>query len=173
MYFTTHIDDGVSYRYGNYWRACAAAVSPAAASTAGSKHSGAGAWPPGQPTDLKKGRLVFNTNAHGTVFNTPEGKAVLAQFLEVIRIQPSIIFPVRQFGRMHTEGGSGLRLVNDPAYPCTCSECLRRCAAAGRCAVGRVRRHAQPQPRRAPPHPASLPLAPAPQPLPRSWCAPS
>ncbi len=27
MYFTTLITEGVSYRYGNYWRASAAAIS--------------------------------------------------------------------------------------------------------------------------------------------------
>ncbi|PRW45179.1 lactation elevated 1 [Chlorella sorokiniana] len=120
VYFTTMITQGVSYRYGNHWRACAAPVSPTVAKSAGKTSQGGSVWPPGQPADVKSGRLVFNTNIHGTVFNTAAGKATLAQFLDRLRINAAAVFPPATFGRMLLSGGSGLRLVNDPAYPCAC-----------------------------------------------------
>lgn len=78
------------------------------------------AWPPGQPTSLSFGRLVLNTNVHGVPFNTATGKAALAKFLDALHANPAAVFPPRAFGRMVLNTGSGLRLVNDAAYPCTC-----------------------------------------------------
>ena len=173
MYFTTMITQGVSYRYGNHWRACAAPVSrgfvagrmavvqfaaavawhmravvsfaddgacmetipshvlphylaATAAKSAGKTSQGGAVWPPGQPADIKSGRLVFNANIHGTVFNTAAGKQTLAQFLDRLRINTASVFPRTTFGRMVLEGGSGLRLVNDPAYPCACESALKQ-----------------------------------------------
>jgi hypothetical protein len=120
VYFTTMITQGVSYRYGNHWRACAAPVSPTIAKSAGSSFKGGSVWPPGQPADVSSGRLVFNTNIHGTVFNTAAGKATLAQFLDGLRRNTAAVFPPAAFGRMVLNGGSGLRLVNDPSFPCSC-----------------------------------------------------
>ena len=68
----------------------------------------------------KAGRRVFNTNVQGAVFNTAAGKAALARFLDTLHANPAAVFPPRDFGRMLVNGGSGLRLVNDPAYPCAC-----------------------------------------------------
>ena len=82
-------------------------------------------WPPGQPADVKSGRLVFNTNIHGTVFNTAAGKQTLAAFLDGLRRSTAAVFPPRTFGAMVLNGGSGLRLVNDASFPCSCeSECV-------------------------------------------------
>lgn len=80
-------------------------------------------WPPGQPADVKSGRLVFNTNVHGVVFNTAAGRQTLARFMEALRANPSAIFPPQTFQRMKLQGGSGLRLVNSPAFPCACGRC--------------------------------------------------
>ncbi|KAI7845333.1 hypothetical protein COHA_001174 [Chlorella ohadii] len=124
VYFTTMITEGVSYRYGSYWRASAAAASPTVAKTAGSSSPGGVVWPSGQPTSLSLGRLVFNTNVHGVPFNTAAGKAALAKFLDALRANPAAVFPPRAFGRMVLNAGSGLRLVNDAAYPCTCDSAL-------------------------------------------------
>jgi len=189
VYFTTMITEGVSYRFGNHWRACAAPVSrecccncccscpaaepcwhamharmrrrlvptccnlssstpecprsvllPAAtvAKSAGKTSQGGSVWPPGQPADIKAGRLVFNTNIHGTTFNSAAGKQTLAQFLDKLRINAAFVFPPATFGRMVLNGGSGLRLVNEPAYPCTCESALWEhgfgllCSFAGR-----------------------------------------
>ncbi|PRW44907.1 fibronectin isoform X1 [Chlorella sorokiniana] len=120
VYFTTMITEGVSYRFGNHWRACAAPVSPTVAKSSGKTSQGGEVWPPGQPADVKRGRLVFNTNVHGTVFNTAAGKVILSKFMEVLRFNTAAVFPPRTFGRMALEPGYGLRLVNDPSYPCTC-----------------------------------------------------
>ena len=84
-------------------------------------------WPPGQPGDTHAGRLVFNTNIHGALFNTAAGKAALDSFLGMLRANPAAVFPPRTFGRMALNGGSGLRLVNDPTYPCTCSPGVNAC----------------------------------------------
>ena len=94
-------------------------------------------WPPGQPADIKLGRLVFNTNVHGAVFNTAAGKQRLAQFLEVLRANPSAIFPLQTFRRMKLQGGSGLRLVNSPAFSCTCGGCRAGAEACSREAFSR------------------------------------
>ena len=77
-------------------------------------------WPPGQPADVRSGRLVFNTNIAGAVYNTAAGKKALATFLNGLRSNTAAVFPTRTFGRMALQPGSGLRLVNDAAYPCTC-----------------------------------------------------
>ncbi len=90
------------------------------AKSAGKTSQSGAVWPPGQPADVASGRLVFNTNIHGTVFNTAAGKQTLAQFLDKLRINAASVFPPATFGRMVLNGGSGLRLVNDAAYPCTC-----------------------------------------------------
>ncbi|PRW20326.1 heat shock 90C isoform B [Chlorella sorokiniana] len=127
VYFTTMITEGVSYRFGNYWRACAAPVSPTVAKSAGKTSQGGAVWPPGQPATTKAGRLVFNTNIHGTVFNTAAGKATLSQFMQQLRSSTAAVFPPRTFGRMALEPGYGLRLVNGPTFPCTC-ECDRAAA---------------------------------------------
>ncbi len=93
-------------------------------------------WPPGQPADVKSGRLVFNTNIHGAVFNTAAGKQTLAQFLDKLRRNTASVFPPASFGRMVLNGGSGLRLVNEASYLCSCEcECgpgRRLCAASSR-----------------------------------------
>jgi len=94
------------------------------AKSAGKTSQGGSVWPPGQPADVKAGRLVFNTNVHGTVFNSAAGKAVLSKFMDVLRSNTAAVFPPRTFGRMALEPGYGLRLVNEPAYPCTCESAL-------------------------------------------------
>ncbi len=63
---------------------------------------------------------MFNTNIHGTVFNTAAGKAALTQFMQLLQTNTAAVFPPRTFGRMALDPGYGLRLVNQPAYPCTC-----------------------------------------------------
>lgn len=78
-------------------------------------------WPPGQPADVKSGRLVFNTNVHGAVFNTAAGKQVLARWLQGLQANPASVFPPSAFGRMVLNGGYALRLVNEASYPCTCA----------------------------------------------------
>ena len=100
---------------------CAARLLAATvAKSAGKTSQGGEVWPPGQPTDVKHGRLVFNTNVQGTMFNTAAGKAILTNFMQLLRSNTAAVFPPRNFGRMGLEPGYGLRLVNDPAYPCTC-----------------------------------------------------
>ena len=91
-----------------------------AAKSAGKTSQGGVVWPPGQPSTTKAGRLVFNTNIHGTVFNTAAGKAKLTQFMELLRTSTAAVFPPRTFGRMALAPGYSLRLVDDPAFPCTC-----------------------------------------------------
>ncbi len=97
------------------------------AKSAGATTQGGKVWPPGQPADVRSGRLVFNTNVHGAPFNSAAGKATLAKFLDNLRANPAAVFPPRTFGRMVLNGGSGLRLVNDPAFPCTCDSALYGC----------------------------------------------
>ena len=176
------VTEGVSYRFGQHWRASAAPVSrawgsmpvehalasravasgcaaqaglmdgllwagtilslpsslpalPAAtiATLAGHTSQGGVVWPPGQPAEVKYGRLVFNTNIHGSVLNTAAGKAALTKFMGLLRANPGAVLPPRTFGRLALEPGYGLRLVNSPAYPCTCEgACLGLRAAAGR-----------------------------------------
>lgn len=94
------------------------------AKSAGKTSQGGDVWPPGQPADVKHGRLVFNTNVHGTVFNTAAGKAILTNFMQLLRSNTAAVFPPRNFGRMDLEPGYGLRLVNEPTYPCTCESAL-------------------------------------------------
>ncbi len=103
------------------------------ARSAGSTSQGGAVWPPGQPADVQAGRLVFNTAVYGAVFNTAAGKAVLSQFLDTLRANPATVFPTPAFGRMKLEGGSGLRLVNDPAYPCSCGSECKAAAAPQTC----------------------------------------
>lgn len=101
----------------------APAATAALATTATSP--GGTVWPPNQPADIKSGRLVFNTNVYGALFNTAAGRQTLAQFLAALRANQAAMFPPRAFGRMVLNGGSSLRLVNDPSYPCTCQGRLR------------------------------------------------
>ena len=96
------------------------------AKSAGKTSQGGDVWPPGQPADVSSGRLVFNTNIHGTVFNTAAGKETLTKFMQLLRTNTAAVFPPRTFGRMALEPGYGLRLVNDPSYPCTCEGKLER-----------------------------------------------
>ena len=104
------------------------------AKTAGSSSKGGVVWPPGQPADVKSGRLVFNTNIHGAVFNSAAGRQTLEQFLDKMRRNTAAVFPRTTFGRMVLSGGSGLRLVNDPAFPCACEgECNTAPGIAASC----------------------------------------
>lgn len=91
-----------------------------AAASAGKTSQGGEVWPPGQPADCKSGRLVFNANVHGTVFNTAAGKLTLTKFMDTLRSNPAAVFPPRAFGAMALDPGYGLRLVNEPGYPCAC-----------------------------------------------------
>ena len=68
---------------------------------------------------------MFNTNIHGTALNTAAGKLTLTSFMQRLRSDTAAVFPPRTFGRMELEPGYGLRLVNDPAYPCTCESAWR------------------------------------------------
>ncbi|PRW60709.1 tRNA pseudouridine synthase mitochondrial-like [Chlorella sorokiniana] len=113
VYITTMITEGVSYRFRNHWRACAAPVSPTVAKSAGKTSQGGTVWPPGQPADVKSGRLVFNTNIHGAMFNTAAGKVTLTKFMDALRVNTASVFPPHTFGRMVLEPGYGLRLVNE------------------------------------------------------------
>lgn len=97
-------------------------------------------WPPGQPAEVKYGCLVFNTNIHGSVFNTGAGKAALTKFMGLLRANPAAVFPPGTFGRMALEPGYGLRLVNSPAYPCTCESALWGLRAATGRRLGQGRR---------------------------------
>ena len=94
------------------------------AKSASKTSQGGEVWPPGQPGDVKSGRLVFNTNIHGTVFDTAAGKAILTKFMELLSSNTAAVFAPRTFGRMELEPGYGLRLVNGPAYPCSCESAL-------------------------------------------------
>lgn len=92
----------------------------AAAKSAGKTSQGGSVWPHGQPATTKAGRLVFNTNIHGTVFNTAAGRGLLTQFMQLLRTDTAAVFRRRTFGRMALEPGYGLRLVSTPAFPCAC-----------------------------------------------------
>ena len=103
-----------------------------AAQSAGKTSQGGEVCPPGQPQTTKAGRLVFNTNIHGALFNTAAGKATLTQFMQLLRSNTAAVFPPHTFGRVALAPGYGLRLVNSPAFPCACeSEC--RGWGAGHC----------------------------------------
>ena len=97
-----------------------AAHAATVAKSSGKTSQGGSVWPPGQPTTVKSGRLVFNTNIHGTTFNAVAGKAALTKFMDVLRTNTAVVFPPRAFGRLALEPGYGVRLVNSPAFPCAC-----------------------------------------------------
>ena len=118
---------------------CASWPAATVAKAASKTSQGGVVWPPGQPADIKSGRLVFNTNVHGAVFNTAAGKQTLAAFLDGLRRNTAAVFPPRAFGAMVLNGGSGLRLVNDPAYPCSCQGALQLQLAGGQQLVAELR----------------------------------
>ena len=64
------------------------------------------------------GKLVFNTNVHG--LEGAAGRAALGQLLKMLATNPASIFPVGQFGRMHLEGGAGMRLVPNALFKESC-----------------------------------------------------
>ena len=94
----------------------------AAAAAATEHYRGGDVWPPGQPSGLKDGRLVMNTEVTGACLNSAAGKRELTRLLAQLRANLAATFPPSTFGRLHLEGGSGLRLVSGRAYPCACTK---------------------------------------------------
>ena len=146
---------------------------PPHALTAGQKRCAAGT--------STTGRLVFNTNVHG--LEGAAGRAAFGALLQLLRTDPSVVFPVGkvrgvqdqicsllrgagccvggeagatpahmprcvetpalQFGRMHLEGGSDLRLVPNELFKSACEGewCQRQsCGLPALVSLGQTRR---------------------------------
>ena len=100
----------------------------AANATAGNGTVTAATYGGGQQPTAYTGKLVMNTNVHG--LEGAAGRAALEALLALLRTNPALVFPAKQFGRMHLEGVASTRLVPNPAFKSPCEGAPASCCVA-------------------------------------------